>query len=330
MKINANPDEQVIQLERIRHAESTGMWNAVDLLNAKFPAIKYIVPGYLPEGLTILAGKPKIGKSWWCLDLALAVSMGGYAMGSVLCAPGDVLYCALEDNTRRLQSRLRQIMPKDADPKRLTVSLEWPKLDNGGLVAANRWCDRLPEPRPIIFDTLQRVRGRTDARKTHYQNDYEAMTSLHTLANDRGLAVLVVHHATKHEADDALDEVSGTLGLTGACDTVLVLKRDPSAGFVMHGRGRDVSDIEQAFSFDQTNGRWIAVGEASAVRRSDERNQILEILSQADDKGMSAKFISEETGVNANNIYQLLRSMALDGEVIKLKRGLYARTDKAG
>jgi hypothetical protein len=86
------------------------VFTASELRTMRFKVIEYVVPGIIPEGLTILAGKPKIGKSWLALDLALAIPGGRYVLGDLKPAPGDVLYCALEDNKRRLWKRTRKIM----------------------------------------------------------------------------------------------------------------------------------------------------------------------------------------------------------------------------
>ena len=64
-----------------------------------FEPIKYVVPGVIVEGLTILAGKPKLGKSWLMLHAAIAVASGGLTLGDIECITGDVLYCALEEST---------------------------------------------------------------------------------------------------------------------------------------------------------------------------------------------------------------------------------------
>jgi predicted ATP-dependent serine protease len=80
----------------------TEVINAEELNQMHFDPIKYVVPGYIVEGLTLFAGKPKIGKSWLLLHAAWAVADGNYTLGNVHCEQGDVLYCALEDNRRRL------------------------------------------------------------------------------------------------------------------------------------------------------------------------------------------------------------------------------------
>ena len=106
----------------------SGIFNAAELQGMEFPPINWVVPGVLPEGLTILAGKPKLGKSWLALDMALAVAGGGAVLGRE-CEPGPVLYLALEDNQRRLQRRLNRIEPHLSWPADLELNTRWPRLD---------------------------------------------------------------------------------------------------------------------------------------------------------------------------------------------------------
>jgi len=113
-----------------------------------FAPIKYVVPSVIVEGLSILAGKPKLGKSWLMLHAAIAVARGGFTLGSIHCIEGDVLYCSLEDNERRLQSRMTKLLgvvPKW--PKRFqyfTLSDDFPRLNNGGLDWLKEWIDSVP------------------------------------------------------------------------------------------------------------------------------------------------------------------------------------------
>src|SRR5262245_6276525 len=86
------------------------VFTAADLRNRPFPPICYVVPDLIPEGLSIMAGRPKIGKSWLALDLCIAVAAGRICFGERKPVPGDVLYAALEDNPRRLQRRLDKLL----------------------------------------------------------------------------------------------------------------------------------------------------------------------------------------------------------------------------
>jgi hypothetical protein len=92
--------------------KASKLYTAGDLQWMEFPPLRFIIPGYLVEGLTILVGKPKRGKSWMALDWVLAVAHGGHAFGTIQCDVGDCLYMALEDSPRRMQRRIRQLLPK--------------------------------------------------------------------------------------------------------------------------------------------------------------------------------------------------------------------------
>src|SRR5215472_4624510 len=110
------------------------VFTASDLRAMTFKPINWVVPGIIPEGLTILAGKPKVGKSWLALDLALAVAGGRYVLGEIKPDEGDVLYAALEDNQRRLWKRTDIVMGRHSVtwPDRLTLATKWRRLDDGG------------------------------------------------------------------------------------------------------------------------------------------------------------------------------------------------------
>src|SRR5262245_14021956 len=113
--------------------------SAKELNTMTFAPIKYVVPGIIVEGLTLLAAKPKIGKSWMMLHAATAVARGGFTLGDIHCVEGDVLYCALEDNLRRLQSRMTKLFGTQDWPERLFFRCEMPRLADGGLQVIKDW-----------------------------------------------------------------------------------------------------------------------------------------------------------------------------------------------
>jgi len=300
---------------------------AAELQNKDFPPIMYVVPGLLPEGLSIVAGRPKIGKSWLALDICLGVSDGRICLGSRNPTPGDVLYVALEDNPRRLQRRIDRLLSPFADkwPSRLTLATRWRRLDEGGVEDIRGWIKSTPNARLIVLDTLAGVRP----IKTNqgYTEDYESLAALHRLANETGVAIVVLHHTRKLEADDPVDTISGTLGLAGCADTALVIQRT-SKGTTLYSRGRDVEESEYALLFDRVTCRWSIMGEAAEVQRSDTRRQILLALEMASEPMRPAE-IAAATGIDRNTVDQRLHGMVADGEVIKLRRGQYAHPAKA-
>ena len=299
---------------------------AAALRYQSFPEIKYIVPDVIPEGLSILAGRPKLGKSWMALDVAIAVACGRYCLGEKKPVQGDVLYCALEDNPRRLQKRIKKLLASGAEwPERLTLATSWRRLDKGGVKDVSEWLESVGSPQLIILDTLAGVRPiRT---QQGYTEDYELLATLHRLANEAGVAIVVIHHTRKMEAEDPIDTVSGTLGLSGCADTVLVLNRS-SQGTTLYVRGRDIEEAEHAVSFDKHGCKWTILGNASDVRRSNERGRILAVLLAAKAL-LSPGEISAIAGMPRNNVDQLLFKMANDGEVMKVGRGEYRHPDRS-
>ena len=176
-------------------------------------------------------------------------------------------------------------------------------------------------PRLIVVDTLALFR-KLASGKDAYQQDYTAVAELQKLASKYNLTIIVVHHDRKNGADDVFDTVSGTLGLTGAADTIAILKREAS-GVTLHIRGRDVEDVEKALKFDKTTCRCTILGDASEIRRSNERASVLAALEEAGGPLTISEIVSLGHLVNRNAADQLLHRMAGDGEVLRIRRGLY-------
>lgn len=296
--------------------------SAAELQHRTFPSIKFIVPGLLPEGLTLLCGRPKVGKSWVALEIALAVASGTVCFGGRLPQQGSVLYAALEDNLRRLQARVEKLWsPFDTGwPEQLTLTTAWSRLDKGGVKDIAEWIKSADNPRLVILDTLagvKPIRGNGG-----YAEDYASLQELHRLANDLGIAVLVLHHTRKMDADDPFDTISGTLGLVGCADTALVFVGS-SQGMRLYVRGRDIAEAEHAVSFDKTGCRWTILGDASEVQKSDTRKAILKVL-RATTEPLGPQEIAVLSDLKEELVKKTLARMAADGEITKVGRGRYS------
>ena len=296
---------------------------AAALRTKTFAPLKYIVPGLIVEGLVILAGKPKVRKSWMALDVALATAAGRLCLGDRKPQQGAVLYLGLEDGERRMQRRIDKLLPTFGAewPEAFHYATQWLRADQGGVEEIDRWCDENPTARLVVIDVLARFRAPANNRASAYAEDYAALAQLQELAIKRAIAVLVIHHTRKGESEDPVEEISGTLGLSGCADAFMVLKRT-SSGAALTGRGRDTEDVDLAVQFNDATCRWTILGEAADIRRPDERTRVLTALDGLVD-GMSPADLSVELGISSGSARVTLHRMAKAGEIKKSKYGKY-------
>ena len=285
-----------------------------ELLAKVLPPVRWAIPDILPEGLTLLAGKPKQGKSWWALSLALAIGLGGLAMGKLPVTQGAVLYLALEDNERRLQSRARQLLASMSHvPCGIEFALHWPRLGEGSLLYLEEYLQTHPQVRLIVIDTWAKLAPRSQSsQRSQYESDYDALTPLKELADRYRVSILAIHHLRKTCAVDVLDEITGSTGVSGAVDGMLILKRErgqhEASLFVT---GRDIEQEQQlALTFDPSAALWTLVGNAEEYRRTKECQEILALLSEQGPEGMSPRQVAEALDKNYHTTRSLLRKMA--------------------
>jgi hypothetical protein len=298
-------------------------FTAADLQARTFPPLKFILPGLVPEGATLLVSRPKVGKSWFVLDIAIAIAAGRFTLGELKPSTGDVLYLALEDGPRRLQRRITNLLPTFSGswPERLTIATEWPRADQGGLDAIEGWLRAAKSPRLVAVDTLAQFRKISNGKTPLYADDYAAISGPQKLASKYNVGMIIAHHDRKAEADDVFDTVSGSLGLTAAADTTLIMKRQAGA-VTLHVRGRDIEESEIALQFDKASCRWSILGAAAEVHRSAERKRVLEALSAGPLQAKGIHSAAELRSRNATDV--LLGKMVRDAEIVRVDKGRYA------
>jgi hypothetical protein len=247
------------EVEQPPAANSVEIYTAEELKGMEFPPVKFICDGIIAEGCTILGGRPKMGKSWLALDLAYGVATGEQVMGRD-CEQGDVLYCALEDNPRRIQTRLRRITRDDDDdcdwPSSLYFANMWPK-GRDTISAFDAWRKSVKNPKLIIVDTLKKIKSKSSGGQGDtYFDDYEAVELLQKFYLDTGISVLLLTHTRKETADDPFDTITGTLGQTGAADNIMVMARGSDGEITLHGTGRDMEEYTYGMRFDKAACKW--------------------------------------------------------------------------
>lgn len=144
-------------------------------------------------------------------------------------------------------------------PTALEFAVQWPRLDEGGLAQLETYLQTHRQTRLVIIDTWTKVAPGTAARaRTQYEGDYAALAPLKQIADRAHICILVIHHLRKAPGQDVLDEITGSTGLTGAVDGLLVLKRarEQEQG-TLFVTGRDIQEQSLSLLFDPVNARWI-------------------------------------------------------------------------
>lgn len=250
---------------------------ASDLQGKALPPIRWFVQKLVTAGLTIIASPPKFGKSWFVLDICLSVAMGGTVLG-YRCERAGTLYLALEDSERRLKARMEKILNGRAAPDNFHIVTTAPTLGTGLIEALDGYMAQHSDVGLIVIDTLQKVRDLGGSRDV-YGRDYADVGALKKFADTHNISVVLVHHLRKMADDaDPFARISGTTGVTGAADTMMVLtkeKRDEDTA-TLSITGRDVEQMDLIVSFDKTRCIWKNLGDIDAYAAQQARAEYQE------------------------------------------------------
>lgn len=223
------------------------------LADLRLPPTRFCVQTLLPQGITILGGAPKIGKSWMVLDLCVRVAKGE-AMWGMPTTQGTTLYLCLEDTLRRVQERLLCIT--DEVPANAFFATAAGTLADGLCEQIQQFTAEHPDAVLVAIDTFQMVRG--GDTELSYASDYAEVQKMKKLTDDLNISLLLVHHLRKQGDSDPLNKLSGTTGISGAVDAVFVLDKDRrgQSGATLICTGRDVEYRELLLKFSKESCTW--------------------------------------------------------------------------
>ncbi len=297
------------------------------LLLKQFAPIPFVFDDLLYSGLTLCAGRPKVGKSWLALQLAIDAALGraGLAKFSNL-VPRKVLYCGLEESERRTNSRLLKFVNRGAHDAILCGNLRFAyrllPLLGGGLEELDATMAEYGS-QFVVVDTLIRAMGgrSRDKNADAMAEDYKVVEALQSLAAKHDAAILVIAHTRKMGSDYALDKVAGTTGLTAGADAIWVLDRGPKCT-LLTVQGRDLGDEEYSVSFDQNDDKfgWSVTGSGDEARTSQARWDILDLLEESE-VPMTPSAIAKALKKNGVTVRRLLGALRKDGKVSREKDG---------
>jgi len=306
-----------------KNGNALRFFTAWDILTTNWPKPIYAVGDLLPAGLTLLAGRQKIGKSWLALQITRQVALGQELFGRTV-KPGNFLYIALEDNQHRLRNRMEK--------------QQWPavKIDqmlNSGFMLREQFVEQIgyldaegadilaaqidrQRPRLVVIDVLGRaVKGDL--------NDYETMTAaldpVQTMALQKNCAVLLIDHHNKRSSQfgdgDAILDVMGSGAKTGVPDTIWGLYKKKNSGVaILNCLGRDVEEIELKLQMDTVTGLWQIESEGRAgshLELTPKRQEIVDILAELGPSTVGE--VSSSIGQNRGNTYTRLSDLVEAG-----------------
>ena len=293
--------------------------SADQLLTTDWPEPVWAIPNLLPAGLTILAGRPKIGKSWLALQIALAVAAGGFALGKRV-ERGPILYLALEDNPARLKARMqKQNWPQGLAAEFMPLGQFTQQIDdlrNGGGERLARQIERVGY-RLVVIDTLSRACYGD-------QSDVEAMTLALTPVQEMALglncAVLMNdHHRKGFGADvDAVGDILGSTAKGAMADCIWGLYRERGrVGAKLAITGRDVEEQNLALTWDWLTGSWQSEGDADEIAVTERRQEILDALASIG--RASLKEIVELVEQPKSHTHNRLQDLVNAGKVLRIE-----------
>jgi hypothetical protein len=272
------------------------------------------VPGIIPNGLTVLGGRPKRGKSWLMLQAGCSLGVGGMFLDHQLKLK-KVLYYALEDRPRRLKERTARLgIPVYA---LIEFELALKPLQLGGLAQVEQ-AARYGGYQMIILDTIRRAMPGKDFNKDGALFD-DILGQLQTLAQQTDTAIVTILHTRKSTAGfdpDPVDDVLGSTGLTASADCVLALYTEQGKkGATLKGRGRDIDDIDLALQFDPLTCAWQSLGETREARNREADEEIFAVLEETGKTPIGV--IAKAIGKDFSNTPKRLLTLWVSGKVRK-------------
>jgi hypothetical protein len=303
-----------------------------DILATHYPPPTYFVQGMLHQGLTLLAGKMKRGKSYLALNMAMDIAFGRKAFQALDTTKSRVLYVSLEDHPPLIQDRLRKIQPNLQSLPDLDFIYELPPLGEGAMEALQQYVLQRGY-RVIIVDTIGRVTPDFGSQRRQ-MNEYSKVTHLlgplQQWANAAQIALIMIDHVRKAEADDIFDTVMGTSAKMGIADHGIVYQRkeyDPDA--LLHMRGRWIGDDKIILTLVDGHLEFLGQGEQYDLSR--EQKSILKALTD-ERLPMKINDLMASCGVPQGQyarFKKMLQRMLRDGVIDRTGHGLYCALTRA-
>ena len=278
----------------VRNNEKLTVIDGETLMDMRIKPISFCIDSLLPQGVSLLCGAPKIGKSWLVLDWCVRIAKGE-EVWNFKTAKGTTLYLCLEDNLSRIQQRLNEIT--DEVPNNVFFATSSCSMSDGLAEQIEMFIAEQNDTVLVVIDTFQMIRSKN--KDTTYANDYQEIEKLKRLADKLKISLLLVHHLRKQGDNDPLNKISGTTGISGAVDTTFILDKSKRSqnNATMICTGRDIEYRELELNFSKDNHIWDLVSdsvESPEILLPDEMIQLIEFMKKVKIfKGTNTEFAEE-------------------------------------
>ena len=308
--------------------ESTGEWaptKAIDdlegfrltplseLLSRPDAPVDYILENRLVAGtVSLVAAKPKVGKSTFARNLCLAVARGEDFLG-LKTRQGDCIYLALEEREEDVRADFRAMGAEGSEPILVHAAI----APAEGILAL---CDLIRRTRPVLVtvDPLFRLAHIRDEKA--YAETYTALGPLIDVAREAGTHVQLTHHAGKSMKLDAIDSPLGSTAIGGAVCTLLVMRRTEEYRTLQSVQRIGPDMAETVLKFDADTRRLNLGGTRLEADRLECEDAILAFLSEADGP-QSQEQIRENVEGKTRNIRAALTALAESARIKKTGEG---------
>lgn len=303
------------------------LFTAKELCNTDLIPINWIIPNFLGEGLSILAGNPKVGKSWFALNLAIAVASGTNFLDFNIPNEQNVLYLALEDGKHRLQKRINMLKLRETKLENLNICLDVGEMQKDGLINLEKIIKETGA-KLVIIDTWFKFRGITSKGNINaYDKDYSELALIKKIADTHHISIVLVHHLKKGKEESIYMQISGSVGYSGASDAMYILRKHDEKTKVLSITGRDIQEDEIYLTIDENyiyhNANMAPPPPSPFDILSPEKREIAQIFKDNTGQQFNAKQISLVLHKSEVSIRQHLRGLTEKGFLKKVKTGIY-------
>ncbi len=283
------------------------------LLERNIPEPVKLCDPWAIEGVNIIAGRPKLGKTTLERQKLAAAAIGGDFFDSKFATPCKCAFLSLEEGELLCRAKFKMAGFPDEAQGAITLFFEWPR-GKAGVDLLDRYLEENPDVRIVCIDSLTKFRVIPDVRVPAFMADYEAMNQLHDMSKKHpGICIDVIHHTRKAKSEDPIDDISGTYGLTAAADAYVVM-RHHGQGASMHVGGRLWDRDHNEYQLKRANQRWEMMGPDLGL--SDEQADTLRRV-KGHPGGMSGSMLERELGITNQAAWQRLDALVNKGFATK-------------